>query len=288
MASNDGLRAALAEVDRYGWEAPAGRRVLEHARRAVVAPAVRSVGLRGAAAVQGEATGWAVAWEVLAGPGVRQARSPWGVVWVAVRRAVLGERLATAYGTDPWTAYRIRRHQRCPADHDPAARRAGDWSGAVDPAALEPPVSLTALAETDWEPATDPKPARDLGPRLDRVVQLLVAAGWAEPAARTAVEVVALSARRNGTTTREAPGWRGLAAELDVPLWQARRVTVLLLGAPGWPGLVERLVRHGADALDEPPVTAAVRSTVVEGLRGPAVAFHAALRRAERPPACAS
>jgi hypothetical protein len=173
VASADGLRAALDLVDVYGWDSPVGGTVLRYAQVQVVRPVIRSFGMTGQHLRFAEATAWAVAWEILAGAAVRTADSPWGLVRSSVRRAVLGERLADLYATNPRTAWRIHRHRRHGAGFE-RRRKHGDWSRVADPAALAQPVSLTLLAEHGYEP---PAPERDdptLGERLDLIVNLLV------------------------------------------------------------------------------------------------------------------
>ena len=71
---------------------------------------------------------------------------------------------------------------------------------------------------------------------------------------------VAEHAQHNRPDRTEVPGWRTLAITLGIPPWQARRVTVLLLGAPGWPGLAERWATGGPAALRGPAIEAAVRT----------------------------
>jgi len=282
VASPEGLLFALALVDVGGWDSHAGRSVLEYARVHVVRPVVRSVGFTGADLMFAEATGWEISWETLAGRSVRRSNSPWGVVWSAVRRAVLGERLANVYGTGAWSAWRIHR-RRDDARWSYRSREHGDWAGVADPAALAEPISLSRLVECGYEPAAPgPGYGSVLGERLKLLVDLLVRHGWPREEALVVVEHVALSAVGNGTESGAAPGWRRLAATVDLPLWQARRVTVLLLGAPGWPGLVERLVIEGPDALGHPAVHSAVRATLDESMRPPARVARAVAARIPR------
>lgn len=85
------LRHSLHCVDLDGWNSDAGRRLLDHVRRAVVIPVVRRSGLRGPAADQAEASGWEAAWDALRRPTARTAENPGGMIWVAVRRAVAAE-----------------------------------------------------------------------------------------------------------------------------------------------------------------------------------------------------
>jgi len=266
VETRDGLLATLDLIDAHGWESPPGRRVLQYARRNVVRPAALSVGFGHTELPFAVATGWGVAWETLAGPAVRTAPSPWGVVWAAVRRALLGERLADTYGTGSWAAWRILRHRE-----NPGHRSEHDWARVVDPGALAAPVSLSLVLEHGFDPAApDPDEGLGLGERLELLVDLLERHGWPREQAYLVIEHVSASAVGNGTESHEAPGWRRLAAALNLPLWQARRVTVLLLGEPGWPGLVERLFTEGPAVLDCPAVRTAVKATRDETMRPPA------------------
>lgn len=234
---------------------------------------VRSVGVADSVVEFAESTGWAAAWETLRSADVREAASPWGFVRSAVRIAVAGEQLAEAYGTTVKTAWQIRRSY--------LARTVGrlspryGWSRVADPAALSHPVSLTALADAGYEPRAEATvPARSC-PRLAAIADLLTRHGWSVEIAHAAVLHVAENARANPAGSLRAHGWREMAAELEIPGWQARRVTVLLVGAPGWPGLVERMEAGGTDALDGPVIEAAVRATCEETMRPPARAAQA-------------
>jgi hypothetical protein len=269
VKSRAGLLATLDLIDAHGWESLPGRRLLQYARRHVVRPAALSVGFGGPELAFAEATGWGVAWETLAGPAIRTAPSPWGVVWSAVRRALLGERLANLYATGSWSAWRIVRHREelsSPGRHD-----VHGWAGVVDPGALSAPVSLSLAIERGYEPAAPgPGEGSGLGERLELLVDLLERYGWPRGQAYVVIEHVAVSAVGNGTSSHKAPGSKRLAAALNLPQWQARRVTVLLLGEPGWPGLVERLFAEGPAVLDDPAVQSAVRATLDETMRPPA------------------
>jgi hypothetical protein len=264
-----GLLAALDSVDQDGWDSQAGRTLLLYVRDDVVRPVVVAVGLRGAVADQAEATGWSAAWEVLTSPGLRTVDSPWGVLWVAVRRAVLGDVVAGTFATSQRSAWRL-------AHADNAERRPRL-------------VSLSTLIDTGREPPNDawleaPRP----GPLLDLVVEALAAAGWEVGKARTVVEAVAASATRDGKASSDAQGWRRVAAHLGIPPWQVRRVTIVLLGAPGWPGLVERVACRGPGVLEEPEAMAALRSTAVSWLPSPASAARRAAACRGRGPVDAS
>lgn len=268
LDSREGLLAELAIIDAQGWDGPAGQRLLGHVRSRIVRPQVVAAGLRGPAADQAEATGWAAAWEVLSRPEIRAAASPWGLLWVAVRRAVLGEVVAAVHLAGVRNGWR--------AEH---ARQ--EYSRGTDQQQpSDPPVSLAVLIEHGWEPAAQPiESGVELGPMLEQVVAALVRAGWQPRSARAVVEGVAVTAVRDGKSSAEAVGWRPLARRLGLPPWQVRRVTVLLLGAPGWPGVIERMVVEGRHVLQQRGIGAAVRSTTL-GWQPPPPA---AARSAERP-----
>jgi hypothetical protein len=263
--SRDGLLQELVAIETSGWESPAGQRLLDYVRSHIVRPQVRAAGLRGAAAEQAEATGWAVAWETLSRPSIHMVGSPWGLLWVAVRQAIAGERLAAHYQAsvrNSWRAERARVEQR-------QAGRAH---------AFPRPLSLSLLLEQGWEPESEPWACTGLGRRLEAVIDSLVHVGWERRAAHAVVEGVALTAVRDGKATADAKGWRPLAARLGLPPWQVRRVTVLLLGAPGWPGVVERMATEGCRILEADSIVAAIRSTATSSWPPPP----AAARRAEQ------
>ena len=266
VGSDPGLLLALAGVDQTGWDGRDGTAVLTYARLQVVRPQVRRAGLSGPAANQAEATGWAVAWELLSSRALRAVRSPWGVVSVAVRRAVLGEVMAAAYGTGVREAWRL-------AARAPRQGRRGDAVPAV-----RPPLSLSVLDPDWWAPATGPGPD-GIGPSLEVIAAAMVRAGWSRHEAVAVCEWVACRAQDRSAT--QAPGWRTLARLLGIPAWRARRATVLLLGSTTWPGLVERVASEGSAVLQRPDVLAAVRSTVVASHLSPVGASRLALRRCE-------
>jgi hypothetical protein len=263
------LLAALERIEMEGWNGPTGGALLGYVRREVVKPVVRGAGLSGPSAEFAEATGWSVAWETLAGPAIRSANSPWGLLAVAVRRAVLSDRVAERYRTAAWRAWRIERFLA--AGNSPA--RAGEWREVADPHALAKPLSLTVLVDQDGfdRPTADDVPNdTDPGNLVGELVAVLVRGGWAAADAREVVLHVADHAHANSPDSAEVPGWRHLALSLGVPPWQARRVTALLLGAPGWPGLVERIATGGPSALRGPVIDAAVRATRDDSMRTPA------------------
>ncbi|MEO6821362.1 MAG: hypothetical protein ABI468_02355 [Candidatus Nanopelagicales bacterium] len=266
VGSNPGLLLALAAVDERGWDGGDGTAVLTYARLRVVRPQVHRAGLSGPAANQAEATGWAVAWELLSSRALRAAGSPWGVVSVAVRRAVLGEVVAAVYGTGVREAWRL-------AAGSPRPGRPGD---ALAP--VRRPVSLSML-DPDWCAPTTGHVFDGIGPRLEVIATAMVRAGWSREEAVAVCEWVAYRAHDRSVT--KTPGWRTLARLLGIPAWRARRATVLLLGSTTWPGLVERVASEGSIVLQRPDVLAAVRSTVVASHLSPVGASKLALRRCD-------
>ncbi len=256
LDTRDGLLAELAAIETEGWTTPRGERLLGHVRTRVVRPQVLAAGLNGPAADQAIATGWEVAWESLNSPAIREVDSPWGWLWVAVRRAILSEVMASAYLTSGRKSWRIAH-----------ARETGE-AGAV----LDPPLSLNRLMENGWDQPAPSERILPLGERLQAIVSQLVQVGWEPRTAHAVVEGVAVTVHRGTAKVASAHGWRPLAARLAVPPWQVRRVTVLLLGEPGWPGLVARLAAEGTHILDERGVRAAVRSTITKRVPTPVVA----------------
>jgi hypothetical protein len=271
--SRDGLLQELVAIEKSGWESPAGHRLLGYVRSHIVRPQVRAAGLHGPVAEQAEATGWAVAWETLSRPSIHTAGSPWGLLWVAVRKAVAGERLAAHYQASVRNSWR--------AESSLVAQR---QDGRVH--TFPPPLSLSLLLEEGWEPEAEPWACTGLGRRLEAVIDGLVHVGWERRAAHAVVEGVALTAVRDGKATADAKGWRPLAARLALPPWQVRRVTVLLLGAPGWPGVVERMAHDGCQVLEADSIVAAMRSTTTSSWPPPpAAARRATAQRMQVPTA---
>ncbi len=250
VGTTRGLRAALLQVDRDGWDSPAGAAVLTYARERIVRPTVRRTGLRGPCAEQAEATGWEAAWETLRSLGDGM-RTPWGVVTLAVRRAVRGELLAAAYCTSPRTAWQLR----------------ADFRGAVP---------LEQLRGGRWEPSVATVTEAS-GATLGAVTDAMVSVGWSRDDVEAVVDWVVARVGRTGA----GPGWRVLATRSGLPPWRVRRAMALLLGDAGWPGLVERAARDGAGVLDRPEARAAVRSTVLSSHPRPASAARRVLQ-AER------
>jgi hypothetical protein len=238
-----GLLDALAAIDIEGWEGHTATALLHYVRTEIVRPLAINAGLRGAAASQAEATGWETAWVTLTKPSLRTAASPWGVLWQAARRAVLGEIVAAKYATE----------ERRGRSLDAAAR-----SGQGGPL-----VSLDALASTGWEPAHTDADAvagmawEDLLVQVDRA---LVDVGW-EPATASRIVDAVLCMPTTPDPRCTIVGWRLLAVELDLPPWQARRLALALRGTVTAPGLIPRLLTVGDDALRDGELRSALQAT---------------------------
>lgn len=247
------LRETLAVVDEQGWDGEAGTALLMFVREDLVRPMVIGLGLRGAAASDAEATGWAVAWEELRAPQLHEAPAPWGVVWTAVRHAILGEVLAARYGTNPRDAWRIR-SSAGPSCGDPRVIPCEDMGVIVD-------------AGTN-----DDQPAHlRLSGILDPILEALVAVGWDRTGLDHVIEAMLHSRWTVAGSPSSRVGWRLLSQELSVAPWRMRRLVVALLGEPGWPGLIERVGQSGAAVLDEDAAREAMRATVFRSLRSPAL-----------------
>ena len=272
LDSREGLLGELAALDVEGWGGGRGERLLTYVRVHIVRPQVFAAGFRGPAAAQAEATGWEVAWEALNSRGIRDADSPWGWLWVAVRRAVHGELMAATYLTSARKGESTRQQGRG-VDRKPHH---------------DPPLSLTRLVEKGWERAEDLPVRRELGWRLEAVVAALMCVGWESRSASAVVEGVAHTAARDGKVSAEARGWRPLALNLGLPPWQVRRVMVLLLGAPNWPGVMERMAGEGVAVLDEPDMRAALRSTLSSSWPTPVLAARRASSASGRQPILAA
>jgi len=95
-----GLLDALAAIDREGWDGETATALLTHIRCRVIRQLTVDLGLRGGAASDAEATAWGAVWIQLRDPHLRSVKSPWGVVWQAARRALIGEILASRWVSD--------------------------------------------------------------------------------------------------------------------------------------------------------------------------------------------
>ena len=252
----EGLLGALDRIDSEGWDSRAGIELLQYVRNTVVRPNVAASGLSGPAAEQAEATAWAATWEALTRPALRSARSPWGVLWAAARRAAMGEVVSAAYLTDVDTGWRLTREQK----------RGG-------PPNRRPVRSLSELEDRGFDLVEDGNPIGSaVGPLMRIVLDEMIAAGWEAATAAQLVEAIAAGARRNARASWEVCGWRVLAEAFDLPPWRVRRVMVAMLGTPDWPGLVERMAVGGKTALDPAEVRAAIRPTIARWTRVPATA----------------
>lgn len=256
------LLETLTVIDVEGWDGPAASGLLEFIRTDLVRPLVLGANLRGPAAAQAEATGWEAAWEALAGPSLRTASSPWGVLWTAVRRAVFGEVLTARYHVSPRQAWTLR-----------ARHGAGGQS---------PPPSLGRWVDVDEDtPTSAASPATIAAVRaaVRAACDLLVDAGWESEVIEDLIARLLEDAGPNVVGDgRQLQGWRRLAAETGVAPWQVRRVQALLYGTPEWAGLFERLLRED-DLDDDPGMDAALRSTLVGSRLSPATEARNAGRR---------
>lgn len=270
-----GLRRAMAEIDRLGWDSQAGDAVLAYAYAKVVGPAVGTAGLTGSRAQDAASVGWVAAWHELNRPDVRHRSSPWGVVAAAVRREIVGDQVSAAHRTNPRLAWRLARVHRVHTDPtceqgSTVAPRAAlgvdpEWVRRLDPAVAARPVSLDRLIEDGWEPPAPPLHA-DLGPRLSQIVAALVAVGWSPTTALRSVLGIAAAAgaaaNSRAARSAELPGWRGLAQDTGLPSWRTRRLAALLLGYRGTPGLIAAMVRDGDHVLYETEAQRGLCSTV--------------------------
>ncbi|WP_298456633.1 hypothetical protein [uncultured Cellulomonas sp.] len=243
IRDRQGLLDVLAMIDSEGWDGPAATALLEYVRTEIVRPLVIDAGMRGAAASQAEATAWETAWVSLTKPSLRTAASPWGVLWQAARRAVLGEIVSATYATEE--------------------RRGRSLAAAARNGEVAPATSLDALAATGWEPACVPVDlAAGLAWRqlLVQVGAALVDAGWDRTIAARIVDAV-LCMPTTPDPRCTIVGWRLLAVELEVPPWQARRLALALRGTAEAPGLIPSLLTLGDDALRDAGLRSALQAT---------------------------
>ncbi len=255
VRTRHGLLNQLTAIDVDGWDSSAGTTLLTYVRDTVVHPQVLALGLVGPAAEHAEATAWAMTWRVLSSDGIRDASSPWGILWSAARRAVADETVGAAYGTSGRTAWQRR------ATHRRQAR-----NGGLDEAASAlPPLSFDVLASLGHEPPAPPlltvahTPPSAL---LDQVAACLEDAGWPRDQVASILASVADRVQRHHDHARLMGGWRALATDTGLPGWQARRLTHVLLGTRGWPGIIERLATVGlARTVDETDVRTAIDAT---------------------------
>ncbi|MDO8119712.1 hypothetical protein Q6346_00115 [Isoptericola sp. b490] len=255
----DALRAVLDEVATTGWESPSAAALLNYVRATIVRPLVVELGLRGAASSQAEASAWEEVWDMLRSDRLRQAESPWGVLWSTARRAILAEAICALYPTSPKRAW------------DLAAR-----DGDARPSPVE---SLPDLDHTDLPYARIDGDLDRPRPGVAATAEALVAVGWDHPTAEAIITEILLEepgtrgarwiARRDGWA---ACGWRAMAQRLGLPDWQARRLMVALRGTPQRPGLLPRMIREGAvSAALDPMWWEALAATRDRNLRSPRV-----------------
>ncbi|KRD41322.1 hypothetical protein ASE38_17070 [Cellulomonas sp. Root930] len=251
----------LDAIDDEGWDGPTGTTLLNYLRERVVRPLAISVGLRGAAASQAEATAWQALWVELTKPALRRATSPWGILGQVARRQLLGEIVAARFATNDRRAWKLEVASR---------------DGAVAPA-----VSLDLLLEAGWEPATDdpeppPEPVEATA-LTDAACRALVLVGWSEQQARSILATVLDAPTTRVDERTQFPGWRAMATMLGIPAWQARRLVIALRGTSDWPGVLARIVAEGPAVVESPVVRTALMATRRHSDRSPVLAA----RRAE-------
>ena len=261
-----GLLDALAAIDREGWDGETATALLTYIRHRVIRQLTIDLGLRGGAASDAEATAWGAVWIQLRDPHLRSVKSPWGVVWQAARRALIGEILASRWVSDWRRAWERDVEER-------AGRRVR-------------PISLERLYSAGFELASfDPTPGRTehtaVSAALDLAAGALADSGWNAAQAEEIVAEVALMEEplSQGTTV---VGWRPLAERLGLPPWQARRLTFVLRGSIDRPGLLARLITEGPDAARSSEVREGLACTLVRTAPTPTRA--PGVRRRRRPP----
>lgn len=242
------LLEQLERIDREGWDSTVGDALLRHVLVSVIRPHIQTQRLHGPAADQAEASAWQAVWEALSSEQIREVDSPWGVLWVTARRAVRSEAVATAWCMSARKAWRL-------------SSLSGDDQ--APPALLEDVVDdLTGRAA---RPAMPPDSLL-----IERVVECLIVFGWSRREARAVVLGVAERAFRAHDQAHIVGGWRRLAADVNLPGWQVRRLVTVLLGRPGSPGLVERVACDpDFDAWSDRDMAAQLQSTRCPSLRSP-------------------
>ena len=250
LRDHDQLRRTLARIEAEGWDGPTGRGLLEFVRQDMIRRMVVALGLRGTAACEAEATGWAAAWEALNAPRLAEADLPWSLIHAAARHAVLGELLAARYATGVRRAWEIRNATR-DSGCDPRVMPFDDLTGLID----------VREDGVDGESGL-------LGAALDLIRGRLVDLGWEDIALDAVVDAL-LDGRLSVGPGGACAGWRPLSADVGVAPWRVRRLAVALLGAPLWPGMIARVVREGAGVLESRTGRAALESTVRRRWRSP-------------------
>ena len=176
LGTTEGFHAALAAVDVAGWDSEVGQEVLCYLRFEVVAPAVESRRLQGAAREDATAAGWEAAWLASTTRSVRQAGSPWGAIRAAVERAIGGSYVAERCGTSARTGWR-------------RIGRVGDAPLVVATDAM----TLERAAEGRASSQVSCSASERLGQRLEWIRLALTDAGWAPTVAEDALAWVAFS-----------------------------------------------------------------------------------------------
>ena len=198
----------LDAIDTEGWNGPTATSLLEYLRETMIRPLVVDVGLRGALSCQAEASAWQATWLALTKPALRSARSPWGVLWQIARRTILAEIVTARFAT--------------------SERRAWELHVAVGDGDVHVPISLDVLLESGWEPADDAAHPIDTALLADVLADArnaLVSVGWDTDLAARIVRAVAALDGAESDPRCIAIGWRNLATQLNLPPWQARRLT---------------------------------------------------------------
>lgn len=250
------LHALLDQIDVDGWESPAGTTLLTYIRETLVRPLTVDLGMRGAASSQAEISAWEDVWEVLNGPALRKADSPWGLIWSVARHAILTEAVCARYPTSPRKAWQLANAQ-------------GDGLA-------KPVIRLDDLAFAEVPSVGQDGAQPRTTDATDAAIDALVAAGWPLDQAAAIVEDVLAdtpttrstrwTGRAHGWTSY---GWRVMAERLDLPAWQARRLVIVLRGTADNPGLLPRLVVAGGTLEIDHGLRAALRSTRVRSRPSP-------------------
>jgi hypothetical protein len=247
--SAEEVRRMLQQVDVEGWDGPTGRHLLHLARRAVVGPAVRRCGLRGAAAAQAEASAWAAAWDALRRPSARTAEAPLALARVAAQRAA-------------WAEVRAGRPD------------AGlvviplEVALGVDPQLVAPAPDPGGDGAAGGDGATGREGAVGSGPILGVIRTALIRSGWPRDDLDEAIALLADRVQPGRGGQPRVP-WRWVALRLGLPEWQVRRLAVLLLGRGGVPGLIVPVAHRGAAVLEDPAAIDALVCTVRRWMPGP-------------------
>lgn len=232
--SVDSLIELLEQIDLDGWDSPCGTALLGYVRETIVRPLVVTLGLRGAAADEAEASAWEDVWHALTLPRLREVPAPWGFLWATARRAVLTEVVCAQYPTSASRAWRL--------------------ATGADGAPTEP-VAQLPNDDLGVSPAADPGRLIDERAALAAAVDALVAVGWDRTTARAVVVEVlydepdARTIKRARVSERSGFGWRSMAEQLSLPAWQARRLVFVLRGTAERPGLLPRLILAGGTGL---------------------------------------